>query len=334
MKIAIPEFVREKLEHMRYGIVGSHSAVEICAWTKKALRGKGVCYKQKFYGIHCHRCAQMSPAAVWCQQNCVFCWRPMEFMKNIRMRKEEVDPPQKIIEEVVKQRKRLLSGIGGAYDVNLKLWKESFELFPSHWAISLSGEPTLYPLLPELVKELKKRKEVKSIFIVTNGQEPRMLEKLWKENALPHQLYISLDAPNKTLFKKINRPPYKDGWERLSKTLSLVAKIPTRRVIRFTVIKGLNDDEKYLPAYAKLFEKSKADFIEVKAYMWLGYSRKRLKIENMPRHHEIKKLSENLLKFLPNYEYMDEQEESRIVVLKRKDSKFERWIIFENFRNI
>lgn len=247
-------------------------------------------------------------------------------MKKIEMKKNRVDEPKRIIEEIVRQRKRLLSGVGGAHDVSAELWKESFELFPSHWAISLSGEPTMYPRLPELVKELKKRIEVKSIFIVTNGQEPKMLEKLWKENALPHQLYISLDAPNKTLYKKINKPLYRDGWERLNKTLSLVAKIPTRRVIRFTVIKGLNDDEKHFPRYAELFEKSKADFIEVKAYMWLGYSRKRLKIENMPSHHDIRWLSKKLLEYLPDYEYMDEQEESRVVVLKRKDSRFGRWM--------
>lgn len=327
MEVKIPDWVKERLEHMHYGIAGRHSAVEICSWTKKALRGKGVCYKQKFYGIDCHRCAQMSPTVLWCQQNCIFCWRPMEFMKKIEMKKNGVEEPKKIIEEIVRQRKRLLSGLGGAHDVRAELWKESFELFPSHWAISLSGEPTMYPRLPELVKELKKHIEVKSIFIVTNGQEPKILEKIWKENALPHQLYISLDAPNKTLYKKINKPLYKDGWERLNKTLSLTAKIPTRRVIRFTVIKGLNDDEKHFPRYAKLFEKSKADFIEVKAYMWLGYSRKRLKIENMPNHHDISRLSKKLLEYLPDYEYMDEQEESRIVVLKRKDTRFGRWIV-------
>jgi len=33
--------VRDKLTKMNYGLVGNTSAVQICRWTKKSLRGEG-----------------------------------------------------------------------------------------------------------------------------------------------------------------------------------------------------------------------------------------------------------------------------------------------------
>ncbi|MFA5049502.1 MAG: 4-demethylwyosine synthase TYW1 [Candidatus Paceibacterota bacterium] len=306
-----------------YGLVLNHSGVQICSWNKKALRNQGVCYKQIFYGVDCHRCAQMSPSLVWCQQNCIFCWRQMEWMKKIKMKPAEVDDPEEIINETIKQRKKLIVGIKGAYDSNQILFKEAYEKFPSHWAISLSGEPTIYPKLGELISRLEKNKEVRSIFLVTNGQEPEHLLKLSKTGCLPTQLYLSLDAPNKILFDKINKSLYRDGWKRLNKTLKYMAKFNCRRVIRFTLIKGLNDNENYLKNYAGLFEKSKTDFIEIKAYMFLGLSRERLKIENMPYHEDVVGFSKKLALLLKNYRIINEHPPSRIVLFKRKDSKYE-----------
>lgn len=321
-KITLSPKVREIYGKI-YGIAGNHSGVQICSWTKKAIRNKGICYKQIFYGVDCHKCCQMSPALAWCQENCIFCWRPMEWMKKIIMNENEVDGPEDIINSLVEERKKLIVGIGGAHDVNKKLFQESWKEFPSHWAISLSGEPTIYPKLSELIGFLKKNKEVKSVFLVTNGQEPDHLKKMAKEGNLPTQLYISLDAPNKTLFNKINKSLYKDGWKRLSKTLSLISKFKCRRVIRFTLIKGLNNGEEYLKDYAKLFEKSKADFIEVKAYMFLGLSRKRLKIENMPFHEDALDYSKKLKKLLKNYKIINQHRPSRIVLLKRNNSEYD-----------
>jgi tRNA wybutosine-synthesizing protein 1 len=303
-----------------YGIVGRHSSVDVCEWTKKSLVNKGMCYKNVFFGIDTHRCAEMSPATAWCGERCLFCWRPMEWYYRTKMGKK-IDEPGMIVEKAVEARKKLIAGFRGNPKANAKLVNESYGMFPSHWAISLSGEPTLYPKLPELVKELRKHKEVRSIFIVSNGQEPDMLLKMKAMDALPTQLYISVAAPNRELFRKINRSAYWNGWERLKMTLAILPKLNCRRVLRFTLIKGINDDKAFLPEYANLFERSKADFIEIKAFMFLGQSRKRLKQENMPMHSEVKAFSKRLLKFLKTYKMQNEHEISRIVLLKRKDSK-------------
>lgn len=325
-KITIPSEALPRWE-ASYSIVGNHSGIQICTWTKKALRGKGVCYKQKFYGVDTHRCAQISPALAWCQENCIFCWRPNEWMKEIKMKKSEVDGPAEIIAGALEKRKKLVSGLKGAHDAQKEKWAESFHLFPSHWAISLSGEPTLYPKLAEMVTELRKHKEVRSIFIVSNGQEPDAILKLKKEDALPTQLYISVDASDAEMFEKVNRPKYKDGWKKLNRTLSLLPKLDCRTVIRYTLIKGVNDGEKDLPGFAEIFEKSKADFIEIKGYMFLGDSRKRLVFENMPGHAYVKEYAKRIAKLLPNYSIIDEDWLSRIVLLKRKDSPYGNMIL-------
>ena len=52
---------KKALEKASYEIVGNHSAVEICGWTKKGMKdGSSGCYKQKFYGIRSHQCTQMT----------------------------------------------------------------------------------------------------------------------------------------------------------------------------------------------------------------------------------------------------------------------------------
>jgi len=311
----------DKFINAQYGIAGEHSAVQICSWTKKALRGQGVCYKQKFYGVDCHRCAQMSPAFAWCHESCIHCWRPAEWMTKLSF--ETIDEPDYIIQEIVRERRKLVGGIGGAKDVNKHMFRETLNKFPSHWAISLSGEPTIYPKICELVGELRKHKEVRSIFIVTNGQEPDKIQEMADKDCLPTQLYISVIAPNENEFKKLNKSIYPDGWKRLVRTFDMLGSVKCRTVIRLTVIKGVNDSPEAVEGFAKLFEKAKADFIEVKAYMYLGLSRQRLKKENMPFSAYIDEFSEKFAEHIPSYHIEDKDNRSRIVLFKRNDSAIE-----------
>ena len=329
--LRLPEKVVKNLEHKHYGVYG-HSAVQICSWTKKSIAEKGTCYKEKFYGIECHSCMEFSPAAMWCQQNCTFCWRPMEFMKNIEIKEEEVDEPKIIFENLLEKRKKLISGMGGHPEVNKTKFNQSFKKNPSHYAISLSGEPTMYPKLDKMIEYLKTIKETKTIFLVTNAQIPEFFEKLINNpNAEPTQLYISLDAPNKELFDKINISLYKDGWERLNKSLILFSKLKTRRILRFTQIKNKNDLEDHLEGYKKLIEKGKPDFIEIKAFMYLGMSRERHNKEEMPDYTEVLEFTKKLSNYLNNYEYVASAPNSRITLLKRKNSKYN--LKIEKFEN-
>ncbi|MFH0906352.1 MAG: 4-demethylwyosine synthase TYW1 [archaeon] len=325
MSEEIKNEIKKDLTHKHYGLYGKHSGVEICEWNKKALRGEGVCYKQKFYNVECYRCAQITPAVLWCHQNCIFCWRPAGYMKEHKLDKDFCDKPKDIIEGLFSERKKLLTGFGGLPTVSKKKYLEC--LIPSHVAISLSGEPTIYPFLPELVKELKLRKEIKTIFIVTNGLEPEMLKQLQDKEALPTQLYLSIVANSKEMQKKINCPKIKDSWKKLNKTINLFSKLKCRRVIRFTLIKGLNDNHENLKEFAALFDKASSDFLEIKSYMYIGESRKNLTIDNMPSFNDCLNYAKEIEKLSKIYKIENSCKPSRIILLKNKNSKIESFII-------
>jgi len=233
--LQIPERILKQLKKAHYG-VHNHSTVELCHWTKKSLKNEGECYKKVFYGIDTHRCVEFSPAGIMCHMKCIFCWRPMEFMKKISMNPDEVDQPMELMNGIFKERRRLLSGYPGTPNVDKEKLNQALE--PTHYAISLSGEPTLYPFLPELILYLKSLPRTRSIFVVSNGMEPDMIRLMWKMNALPTQLYISMNAPNEELFIKITRPLVKDAWNRFLESLKLLSLVDTRTIIRMTMIKG------------------------------------------------------------------------------------------------
>jgi tRNA wybutosine-synthesizing protein 1 len=300
--------LKKLLENQHYSFIGEHSAIKICEWTKKSLLDKGFCYKEQFYGIKSHRCCQMTPSIGYCTNKCIFCWRPIEYTEGTSM-KGKVDQPKQLIENAIIAQRKQLIGFKGNKNVNLKKLEEA--LHPNQFAISLSGEPTLYPKLGELIKEIKKIKATS--FVVSNGMHPEALKKL---KPLPTNLYISLDATNEEVFRKVNRSTLKDGWKRLNKSLEVMSKMKATTVLRITAVKGLN--MLYPEQYAKLIEKANPEFIEVKSYMWVGYSQQRLEIKNMPLHDEIKKFSEEIVKHLNGYKIKDEKKESRVVLIAKK----------------
>jgi len=298
------------LEKQHYCFSGEHSAVKICTWTKKSLVDEGICYKEKFYGIRCHLCCQISPSVGFCTNQCIHCWREMDYTAGFKMN-SIVDGPEEIIKNSIKCQRKLINGYPGNKKTNMKKFGEAQE--PMHFAISLTGEPTIYPKLGELISELHKLR--KTTFLVTNGQFPEVIENL-KE--LPTQLYISLSSTNKNDFDKLNKSCLKDGWERLNKSLEIMSKLNTRTTIRITVMKKINmQDEK---GFAELIKKASPMFVEVKAYMFVGSSRQRLNKENMPYHEDVKEFAKKIAD-LSNYKIIDDKKESRVVLLAKEDYK-------------
>jgi len=299
-----PNFVK-MLEKQKYKMAGEHSGVKLCHWLKQSLLNNRVCYKQRFYGIESHRCLQMSPAIAWCQQKCLFCWRPFQF-DEILPNPQDInwEKPGEVIDKSIQAQRRLLEGYYGLLD---RVDKAKLEqaMNPNNAAISLSGEPTLYPHCPGLIKEFRKRDF--STFLVTNGLLPDVVDK-----CNPTQLYMSLDAPNKEIHDHLNIAMVKDSWDRINQTADLLKK-KDRSVIRITSVKGWNMVEPQ--GYANIINKSEVDFVEVKAYMCVGASRERLSIENMPSHEEVRVFSNEILAHAPEYKLIDEVPESRVVLL-------------------
>ena len=111
----------DKLEKSGYRFLGSHghAAVKTCHWTRQSIVDKGVCYKEKFYGIESHRCLQMSPSVPNCQQECEFCWRDLSYTQTT-WQDSEYDDPKTIVDDAIKAQNNLLCGYYGNDKANKK----------------------------------------------------------------------------------------------------------------------------------------------------------------------------------------------------------------------
>ena len=294
----VQESSRRTLTKQGYHIV-AHGAVKPCLWLNRSLRGGDQCYKHHFYGISSHRCVQMTPT-LSCNHLCLHCWRPID---------EPVAPPKawiepkKLLDGLLSEQQRFLSGYGGAATTDRSRLEEARR--PAHVAISLMGEPTLYPYLDELIREIG-RKGMTS-FLVTNGTMPEVLE-----NLSPTQLYLSLNAPTEELYKRIsnpssNRPLGKDH----RKPIGLQGR-PLQDGCADDPGSRLNMDDPEL--YTNLLEQAEPDFVEAKAYMHLGRSRARLSREAMPEHSEILAFAGELSASL-GYKLEDDVPLSRVALL-------------------
>ncbi len=306
---------RKILEKQHYSVVGHHSGVKLCHWMRQSLLYNRECYKQTFYGIQSHRCLQMSPSINQCNHMCLFCWRHQGFTeKELKI----IDEPKYILDKSIEAQRKLITGFKGDERCNQKKWEEANN--PNMLACSLSGEPTLYPKLGDFFEICHKRGII--TFLVTNGTNPKALENL---DPLPKQLYISIVAPNKDVYKKLCSPLISDGWEKITQTLELLPSLDTRIVIRHTLVNGWNMDQKFIKEYSSLDKKASPLFIESKGYVFVGYSRKRMTISNMPSHVSIRNFGEALANNL-SYELTMERKDSRVVLLSKdvKTTRFDK----------
>lgn len=252
----------------------------------------------------------MTPAITHCTQMCLFCWRFQNFTEK---ELTNADDPEFILENAIHAQRKLLTGFKGDPRCDQKKWKEANE--PNMLACSLSGEPTLYPRLGEFF-EACHRKGI-TTFLVTNGTTPEVLERL---DPLPTQLYVSIVAPNKELYKKLCAPLLPNGWEKIQQTLELLPSLSTRTVIRHTLIHDWNMDDTDIEHYATLDAIASPTYIEPKGYVFVGSSRNRLHFSNMPTHDQIKNFGQKLAEHL-GYELINEKPDSFVVLLAQKEKK-------------
>ncbi|EZQ06794.1 MULTISPECIES: 4-demethylwyosine synthase TYW1 [Acidianus] len=306
--------IMSEMEKQKYHIIGSHSAYKKCHWTHEALTSGRYCYKGKFYGIESHRCVQMTPTAAWCWFRCVHCWRLEP--EDVGLEWDEtkmpiLDDPEYIAERSIEEHKRAVSGYFGHEEVDKEMAKEATK--PAHVAISLTGEPTLYDKIGELISEYHKKGM--TTFLVTSGVRPDVLANLEEE---PTQLFVSIQAPNERKHKMINRPIVPNAWKLFMETLEILPSFSSPTVIRMTMIKGYNMSEEDAKEFAELIKIAMPTYIEVKAYMHVGPSTLRLTRDAMPRHTEVKEFANILAKFT-GYNIISEHVPSRIVLLSKID---------------
>jgi len=240
-----------------------------------------------------------------CENKCVHCWRPIEVNFG-EVVGEEIKEPKEIIDSCISAQQKLLTGFKGHDNVNMQKFKEAQE--PMQFAISLIGEALNYPKIGEFIKELKDRG--KTSFLVSNGLHPEVLKDLAEKNCLPTQLYISMNASDKELFDKWHNSSVSDAWACFNESLDVLRylKYKTRTVLRMTLVKGKNMLDEQVEGYVDLILKACPDFVEVKGFVSVGFSRQRLGYDMMPTHEEIVGFAKKLVKGLEGYEVLNEHE--------------------------
>jgi tRNA wybutosine-synthesizing protein 1 len=264
-----------------YTIIGSHSGVKICRWTKSALRGRGSCYKNSFYGIASHLCMETTPS-LSCSNKCVFCWRHGTNPVSTTWR-WEVDPPEMIFQGAKEGHYKKIKMMRGVPGVRSERFEEAMRI--RHCALSLVGEPIFYPRINEFVGLL--HGERISSFLVCNAQHPQQLRDLRRVT----QLYVSIDASNKDSLRKIDRPLHRDFWERFNACLDILQekRFEQRTVFRLTLVKGFNIDDE-VEGYANLVAKGLPCFVEIKGVTYCGTSTSSsagLTMQNVPFYEEV-----------------------------------------------
>jgi len=338
-----PEMVtpklRKALTKQGYKILGTHSGVKLCRWTKAMLRGRGGCYKHAFYGIESHRCMETTPSLA-CANKCVFCWRHHTNPVGKEW-KWEMNPAEDIVNDALGQHRKMINEMRGVPGVTEAKLQEGMD--PRHCALSLVGEPIMYPEIGKFVTLLHEKRI--STFLVTNAQFPKAIEDLPPIT----QLYVSVDAATPETLKAIDRPLHSDYWDRFVGSLSSLKTKPQRTVYRLTLVAGWNLAE--AEEYAKLVKLGEPDFIEIKGVTYCGSSDKSasaLTMKNVPYHEDVVKFSQEICRLTnieqeekgaSSYELACEHSHSCCVLLARTkdykiDGEWHTWIDYEKFQDL
>ena len=326
---------RKQLEKEGYQIIGSHSAVKLCRWTKHHTRGRGACYKHTFYGISSMNCMEATPSLA-CANKCVFCWRHHKNPVGTSW-KWKTDPADEIVEEAVRLHKNLINQLRGVPGVTETTHSSAMKV--KHCALSLVGEPIMYPQINELISELHKKRI--STFLVTNAQFPGAIDTLSPVT----QLYVSVDAATPESLKKTDRPLFADFWDRYIDSFKAIGKKCQRTVYRLTLVKEYNmaEDEQVLEQYCALVRLGNPDFIEIKAVTFCGSgddSADALTMKNVPWHEEVLKFSQALCDALAgdSYEIACEHRHSCSVLIALSKYKlngiWHTWIDYDKFADL
>jgi tRNA wybutosine-synthesizing protein 1 len=253
--------------------------------------------------------------------------------------KWKTDPADEIVAEAIRLHTNLVKELKGVPGVTEERFQKALKL--KHCALSLVGEPIMYPQINELISELHSRRI--STFLVTNAQLPEAIRTLDPVT----QLYVSVDAGSPEALKKTDRPLFKDFWERYIASFEAIREKKQRTVYRLTLVKEYNmaEDEEVLNQYADLVRIGEPDFIEIKAVTFCGTSddKDALTMKNVPWHEEVVKFSQALTNTLGKrgigqYALACEHKHScSILIAKEKfkvDGIWHTWIDYDKFADL
>lgn len=316
-----------------YHLFGKNLATyKPCHYWKKAISDRVFCYKYWFYGIPpSHRCIQWSPM-IDCNEACQFCWRVhrtdvgLPPFRKKQLQRIDWPEPEKLMRDLTGIFRNTLRGFHPEHREKTEddLWEDAMQN-PPHLAISLTGEPLMYPYLGEVIRIAKERGM--SSFVVTNGTFPKKMETL---DTLPTQIYITVAGSEYDTWAELTNPVWnpRSQWEKLNESLNLLTSLNTRTVIRITAVKGVNMDPE---GYARLITTSEPNFVSIKGFSHIGGARKRLRKENQPSMDELGQFAENLAE-KTGYKIEEKVKRGRAILLG--DTEEERIITEREYSNV
>ncbi|XP_037631700.1 LOW QUALITY PROTEIN: S-adenosyl-L-methionine-dependent tRNA 4-demethylwyosine synthase TYW1 [Sebastes umbrosus] len=274
-----------------------------------------------------HRCMETTPSLA-CANKCVFCWRHHTNPVGTEWR-WKIDPAEKILEDALEKHQSMIRQFRGVPGVKPERYEEGLEA--KHCALSLVGEPIMYPEINTFIRLLHSHRI--SSFLVTNAQFPQEIRTLVPVT----QLYVSVDASTKDSLKKIDRPLFKDFWPRFLDSLRALGEKRQRTVYRLTLVKAWNVEE--MQSYSELIALGQPDFIEVKGVTYCGESSaSSLTMANVPWHQEVVAFVQQLADMLPQYEIACEHEHSNCLLIAhtkfKVDGEWRTWIDYERFQEL
>jgi len=182
----------------------------------------------------------LSPDTKQCNFDCIYCElkgaKPVDTIQN---------PPS--VKEVVTSVKEAL-----------KKYKDIDVI-----TLTANGEPTLYPYLKELVKELHMIKGNAKLLILSNGATVtcKDVRETLREIDI---VKLSLDCVSQKCFKKIDRPIEGLHVRDIIEGIKEFRKIYNKElVLEVLVVAGINDKESEFQALQKVLEEIKPDRIDI-----------------------------------------------------------------------
>ncbi len=161
--------------------------------------------------------------------------------------------------------------------------------------LTANGEPTLYPELKTLVREINQIKLDKKLLILSNAStitDPKVREALQEIDIVK----LSLDCATPTCFKKIDRPLKNIDLEKIIECMKLFrTEFKGDLIIEILIVKGINDTLEEMQKLNEVLQTVQPDRIDLgtierpPAYRVEGVSEERLRelsqaFENLPIH--------------------------------------------------
>ncbi len=175
-----------------------------------------------------------------CTLDCIYC--ELGATTNKTIEKKEYNPLNDMVSELKEKLKE-----------NIKI---------DYVTIAGSGEPTLFLKIGELISEIKKITQI-PVAVLTNGTM------LWDENvrsALKNADLVipSIDAGNKEIFDKVNKPSEKLDFSKVIKGIQDFSKEFVGKIwVEILLVKGFSDSEKNINDILEILKSIRYDKIQL-----------------------------------------------------------------------